>query len=58
MDYFFILNLSRNFFKFHGWNLETVSKTNFDSHRNFKGIDKKVGFINNLDLLFKKTRLI
>jgi len=51
---FFHFESLKKFFKSHGWNLETVSKTNFDSLRNFKGIDKKVGFINNLDLLFKR----
>ena len=55
MVYFFILNHLKIFFKVNGWSLEAISETNFDNFRNFEKIDKNVGYIKNIDLLFKKT---
>ena len=52
---FFHLESLKNFFKVNGWSLEAISETNFDNFRNFEKIDKNVGYIKNIDLLFKKT---
>jgi len=42
------------FFKENGWGLISKSETNFDHYRNFKKINKEVGYISNLDLIFEK----
>lgn len=51
---FFHLESLKKFFSQNGWVIESISETNFDKFRNFKKIDKKVGYIKNLDLLFKR----
>jgi hypothetical protein len=51
---FFHLESFESFFKENGWKLESLSETNFDNYRNFNKINKEVGYIKNLDLMFKR----